>query len=126
MKIIMNHFGGGISAILERMDAYMNYVGPGCPSLYTGEPMISRPWREYFDKLYFNIAGREVGMAAVKSALTNIGPDRLMFGSDWPFNYDGNPEEARRYIEEIKKLDLPESDIENMLGGNAAGLLGIS
>ncbi len=125
MKIIMNHFGGGISAVLERMDAYMNYVGPGCPSLYMGEPTISQPWREYFDKLYFNMAGREVGMAAVKSALTNISPDRLMFGSDWPFNYDGKPEEARRYIEEIRKLDLPEPDIENMLGGNAAGLLGI-
>lgn len=125
MKIIMNHFGGGISAILERIDAYMNYVGPGCPSLYMGEPMISRPWREYFNKLYFNMAGREVGMAAVKSALTNISPDRLMFGSDWPFNYDNNVSEAKRYIEEIRKLALPESDIDNMLGGNAARLLSI-
>ena len=64
-------------------------------------------------------------MAAVKCALTNISPDKLMFGSDWPFNYDRNPEEAGRYIAEIRKLDLPESDIENMLGGNAARLLGI-
>ena len=125
LKIIMNHFGGGISAVMERMDAYMNYVGPGCPSLYTGEPMISKPWREYFDKLYFNMAGREVGMAAVKCALTNIKPQKLMFGTDWPFNYDRNPSEAKRYIEEIRKLDLPENEIEGMLGGNAVGLLGI-
>ncbi|MFC2020761.1 amidohydrolase family protein [Chloroflexota bacterium] len=125
LKIIMNHFGGGISAVLERMDAYMGYVGPGCPSLYMGEPMISRPWREYFDKLYFNMAGREVGMAAVKCALTNISPEKLMFGSDWPFNYDRNSLEAKRYIDEIKKLDLPEDDINNMLGNNAARLLGI-
>ncbi|MFC2070708.1 amidohydrolase family protein [Chloroflexota bacterium] len=125
LTIIMNHFGGGISAVLERMDAYMNYVGPGCPSLYTGKPMISKPWREYFDKLYFNMAGRECGMAAVKCALTNISPGKLMFGSDWPFNYDRNASEAKRYIEEIKKLNLSEADVENMLGGNAAGLLGI-
>jgi predicted TIM-barrel fold metal-dependent hydrolase len=121
----MNHFGGGVSAVLERMDAYMNYVGPGCPSLYKDKPMITRPWREYFDKLYFNMAGREAGMAAVRSALTNISPDKLMFGSDWPFNYDRKPQEARRYIDEIKKLDLPGKDIENMLGGNAARLLGM-
>ncbi len=125
LVFIMNHFGGGVSAVMERLDAYMGYVGPGCPSLYLGKPMISKPWREYFDKLYFNMAGREVGMAAVKCALTNISPKKLMFGTDWPFNYDRNPREAKRYIEEIKKLNLPEEDIEAMLGGNAASLLGI-
>jgi predicted TIM-barrel fold metal-dependent hydrolase len=125
MVMIMNHFGGGISAVLERLDAYMGYVGPGCPSLYQGEPLISRPWREYFDKLYFNMAGREIGMAAVRSALTNISPQKLMLGTDWPFNYDRNPAGAARYIEEIRKLDLPDKDIDDMLGGNAARLLGI-
>jgi len=121
----MNHFGGGVSAVLERLDAYLGYVGPGCPSFYLGKPMISKPWREYFDKLYFNMAGREVGMAAVKCALTNISPKRLIFGTDWPFNYDRNPLGVRQYIGEIRKLDLPEEDIDSMLGGNAASLLGI-
>jgi predicted TIM-barrel fold metal-dependent hydrolase len=125
LVLIMNHFGGGVSAVLERLDAYMGYVGPGCPSLYLDKPMISRPWREYFDKLYFNMAGREVGIAAVKCALTNISPKKLMFGTDWPFNYDRNPGGARQYIEKIRNLDLPGEDIDAMLGGNAARLLGI-
>ena len=125
LVFIMNHFGGGVSAVLERLDAYLGYVGPGCPSFYLGKPMISKPWREYFDKLYFNMAGREVGMAAVKCALTNISPKRLIFGTDWPFNYDRNPLGVRQYIGEIRKLDLPEEDIDSMLGGNAASLLGI-
>ncbi|MFC1947791.1 amidohydrolase family protein [Chloroflexota bacterium] len=125
MVMIMNHFGGGVSSVLERLDAYMGYVGPGCPSLYQGEPLISKPWREYFDKLYFNMAGREIGMAAVKSALTNISPQKLMFGTDWPFNYDRNPAGAAQYIDEIRKLDLTEKDIDDMLGGNAARLLSI-
>ena len=125
LVLIMNHFGGGVSAVLERLDAYMGYVGPGCPSLYLDKSIISRPWREYFDKLYFNMAGREVGMAAVKCALTNISPKKLMFGTDWPFNYDRNPGGARQYIEEIRKLDLPGKDIDAMLGGNAARLLGV-
>ena len=71
------------------------------------------------------MAGREVGMDAVKCALANIGPRKLLFGSDWPFNYDHDPQSVKRYIEEIKKLDLPKEDTEAMLGGNAARLLSI-
>jgi len=123
LVMIMNHLGGGISSVLERMDAYMNYVGPGCPSLYQDKPLIDKPWRTYFDKLYFNIAGREVGMAAVKSALTNIKPEKLMFGTDWPYNFDHEPEKVREYVAEIRKLDLTDSQVEGILGGNAARVL---
>jgi predicted TIM-barrel fold metal-dependent hydrolase len=125
LKFIMNHFGGGVSAVMERLDAYLGFVGPGCPSLYREKDLISKPWREYFDKLYFNMAGREGGMAAVKCALTTIRPERLMFGTDWPFNYDHNPQAARDYIQNIKQLGLPEADIKAMLGGTAARLLRI-
>ncbi len=126
LVLIMNHLGGGISAVLERMDAYMNYVGPGCPSLYKDRPLISKPWRTYFDKLYFNIAGRETGMAAVKSALTNIKPENLMFGTDWPYNFDHEPERVKEYITEIQKLDISPKQIQGILGRNAARLLGLS
>ncbi|MFC1901331.1 amidohydrolase family protein [Chloroflexota bacterium] len=124
LVFIMNHFGGGVSAVLERLDVYMGYMGPSWPSFYLGKTLTRKPWREYFNKLYFNMAGREVGMDAVKCALTNISPKKLMLGTDWPFNYQSS-RGAKRYIEEIRKLDLPKEDIEAMLGGNAARLLGI-
>ena len=82
-------------------------------------------WKEYFDKLYFNMAGREVSMASIKCALTNISPRKLLFGTDWPLNYDYHPEEVRRYVREIQKLDLPKDDIAAMLGGNAAKMFGL-
>lgn len=125
LKCIMNHFGSGISAVLERMDAYMGYEGPGCPSIYPGQPLIKRPWRHYFDKLFFNIAGREMGINALNCALTNISPRKLMFGTDWPFNYDHEPEKARNYIQAVKNLNLPAAGIEAILGGNAGKLLKI-
>ena len=125
LVFIMNHFGGGVSSVIERIDAYMSYAGrPGWPSFYLGKRLITKPWREYFNKLYFNMAGREVGMATVKSALTNISPRKLMFATDWPWNYEDNPQDVKRYVEEIRKLDLPQDDIDAMLGGNAAKLLG--
>ncbi len=123
LVFIINHFGGGVAGVMERLDAYLGYVGPGCPSFYQGKELIHRPWREYFDKLYFNMAGRQFGMAAVKSALTVISPRKLMFGTDWPFNFDHDAGLAKRYIDEIHSLDLPREDIDAMLGGTAAELL---
>ncbi|MCX6013563.1 MAG: amidohydrolase family protein [Chloroflexi bacterium] len=124
LKLIMNHFGGGVSSILDRFDAYTKFADePGWAGFYFDKPLISRPYREYFNKLYFNMAGREIGMAAVKCALTNISPRKLLFGTDWPLNYDYNPQGVKEYINEIRKLDLPQEDIEAMLGGNALQLL---
>ncbi len=126
LKLIMNHFGGGVSSVMERLDAYVSYADrPGWPDFYLGKRLISKPWREYFDKLYFNMAGREAGIETVKCALTNISPRKLMFATDWPFNYDYEPEKVKQYVAEIRKFSLPKEDIEAMLGGNAAELFGV-
>lgn len=125
LVFIINHLGGGVSSVVDRLDAYMGYLGPGWDSFYSGEARISRPWKEYWDKLYFNIAGREAGIASLKCALTNISPERLVFGTDWPFNYDYRPEAVKQYAEAIRDLDLPPGAAEAILGGNAARLLGI-
>jgi len=124
LKLIMNHFGGGISGVLERFDAYTSFAEqPGWGGFYRDKPLISKPYTEYFDKLYFNMAGREYGMAVLKGALTRISPKKLVFGTDWPLNYDYEPEKVKEFVADIRKLDLPEEDIEGMLGGNAIKLL---
>ena len=71
------------------------------------------------------MAGREGGMATVNCALTTISPRKLMFGTDWPFNYDHNPLKAKKYIKDIKKLDLSATDIDAMLGATAAKVFNI-
>jgi len=126
LELVMNHYGGGISSAIERFDLYTSLADESSgPGFYSGKPKISRPFREYFDKLYFNMAGRGPGMATVKCALTNISPRKLLFTTDWPLNYDYYPQVLRDYIEDIRKLDLPADDIEAMLGGNAAELYGL-
>lgn len=126
LVFIMNHFGGGVSSVADRMTAYMEFLGTGWESFYTGKPLISKPWTTYWDKLYFNTAGREMGISSLKCALTNVKPEKLVFGTDWPFNYDYRPEKVRAYAEEIKKLDiLPPGAADKILGGNAARILGI-
>ncbi|MFC1872983.1 amidohydrolase family protein [Chloroflexota bacterium] len=123
LKLIMGHFGGGISSMMERVDMYMNHIGPGFPSFYREKTHISKPWREYFNKLYFSMGGREACTASVESALTTISPDKLVFGTDWPFNYDYHPGEVRKYADNIRALNLPQQDIDNILGNNSLRLL---
>jgi predicted TIM-barrel fold metal-dependent hydrolase len=125
LVLVMNHLGGGVSSVLERLEAYMDYLGSGWDSFYSDKPLISRPWKEYWNKLYFNVAGREAGIASVKCALSNIKPEKLIFGTDWPFNYDYRPQAVKDYAEEIRKLDLPAGSAEAILGTNAAKILGL-
>lgn len=126
LKFIMAHFGGGISAIKERLDRYVGYMKG---EFWTGKPLISEPYGERFDehfgKLYFNMAGRETGIDTVKCALTNISPRRLVFGTDYPPNFIDDPGGMRTYIEKIRQLDIDKESIEAMLSTNGIELLGL-
>lgn len=124
LKVIMAHFGGGYSAVKERMDRYVKFMGA---KFWTGKPLISEPYYEnyekYFNRLYFNMAGREIGVESARCALTNISPKKLMFGTDYPPNFIDDGEGMRAWIEEIRKLPLEEEAIRGMLSGNAVELL---
>jgi predicted TIM-barrel fold metal-dependent hydrolase len=48
LKLIMNHFGGGISAIKERVDAFTHLAErPDWGSFYYGKKLISKPYEYY-------------------------------------------------------------------------------
>ncbi len=126
LKFIIGHFGGGISSIKERLDRYIGYWGA---KFWNDKPLIKEPYlerfNEHFGKLYFNLAGREIGMQSVHCALTNISPKRLLFGTDYPPNFVDDPEGMKKYIAEIRRLDLDKESIEGILGGNGVKLLGL-
>lgn len=130
LKIVMSHLGGGISAIMERIQRYLHFWGEKIWTELGGKPPFEAPYRENFNelfgKIYFDMAGYEGGMNAVTSALTTISPERLLFGTDYPYNFRDDTQSVKQYIENIRKLDLPSQSIEGMLGLNAAKLLGLS
>ncbi len=63
-------------------------------------------------------------MNSVKSALLSIKPERLVFGTDYPYNFKTDGAQTRKYIEDIRGLDLTDQQVDGILGKTAAGLLG--
>ncbi len=113
---VISHKGGGIAALKERIEYW--FGAPGGPGTRT-----RLPFDHYFKRIFFNLAGHHGGMNAVKCALTEIDPSRLVFATDYPQEFSEDPLKIRTYIEGIKALDLDKESKEGMLGKNAVALL---
>lgn len=119
LKIVVAHFGGGIAAVKERL------VGKGYRF-----GTLKKPFGEYFDMVYFDMAGFEGGMTALNCALQGINPQRLIFATDYPQDFTGvntdtgkGMREIRNYIGAVRALPLDDSRKQQILGGTAAELL---
>jgi predicted TIM-barrel fold metal-dependent hydrolase len=123
LQFVISHKGGGIAAVKERIE--YQFGSTGSPGTRPGGSRNRVPFDQCFNKLYFNLAGSHGGMGSVRCALTAIGPQRLIFGTDYPQEFSGDPENIKVYIENIRKLEIDEQSKAAMLGGNARELLGL-
>ena len=119
LNIVMAHFGGGIAAVKDRL------VGKGYRF-----GTLKKPFGEYYEMVYFDMAGFEGGVVALNCALQGIRPERLVFASDYPQDFTGvntdtgkGMRELKNYIATIRGLPLSETSKEAVLGGTAARLL---
>jgi predicted TIM-barrel fold metal-dependent hydrolase len=122
LKIVMAHFGGGIAAVKDRLVAKGYRFGS-----------LKKPFSDYYDMVYFDMAGFEGGTIALHCALQGIRPDRLVFASDYPQDFTGvntdtgrGMAELKNYIDALRHLTLDESEKNKILGGTAAQLLKIN
>ncbi|MBI4489378.1 MAG: amidohydrolase [Deltaproteobacteria bacterium] len=119
LKFVIGHFGGGISAVKDRLIAKGYRFGT-----------LKRSFENYFDMLYFDLSGFEGGLTALRCALLGIRPERLVFASDYPQDFTGVSTDTgkgmaalREYIAAVKSLDLKEEVKKGILGETAARLL---
>jgi predicted TIM-barrel fold metal-dependent hydrolase len=130
LNFMFSHYGGGVPFLLGRI---MSWYGPpvkGIPKEKVGLPKTIREFEDYglkkgfnelLDRIYYDMAGTGGWMPAVKQALMVLKPDRLCFATDYPFEMS-RPADLKAYIAGIKRLDIPEKDKVNILGGNARRL----
>jgi predicted TIM-barrel fold metal-dependent hydrolase len=120
LRFVFSHFGGGMAGYKERI-ARSSYRFK-LPKLFD----------EYFDRLYFDMAGFEGSPIALRCAMEGIRPERMVFATDYPQNFNNkdpkigkNVDGIREYIQEIHNLPLDVNVKQDMLGGTAARLLNI-
>ncbi len=103
LKLIFAHLGGGIVF-------YRDMILRRNPDL---EPLL--------DLLYVDICPAvHFGEDEVRAALDALGPQRVLFGLDYPWI---DLEESSRCVEHVKAMDFSESTKDAILGSNAARLL---
>jgi predicted TIM-barrel fold metal-dependent hydrolase len=118
LKLVFSHFGGGLAGYKERV----------ARSSYRFK--LPRAFEEYFDLLHFDMAGFEGSPVALRCALEGIKPERMVFATDYPQNFNNSDPAMGKsvdgigeYIDTIRKLPLDAKIIDGMLGGTAARLL---
>ena len=121
LKLVVGHFGGGIAAVKDRLVAKGYRFGT-----------LKRPFAEYFDMIYFDLAGFEGGLPALNCALQGIRAERLVFASDYPQDFTGvntdtgkGMEELREYIAAVQSLPLSDVKKNAILADTARRLLKI-
>jgi predicted TIM-barrel fold metal-dependent hydrolase len=118
LVFVISHFGGGLAGYKERI----------ARSSYRFK--LPRSFGDYFDRLYFDMAGFEGSPIALRCAMEGIRPDRMVFATDYPQNFKNddpkmgkNVDGIRDYIRDIQSLPLDAKVKSDMLGGTAARLL---
>ncbi|MGH7816604.1 MAG: amidohydrolase family protein [Candidatus Binatia bacterium] len=120
LQFVFAHFGGGLAGYKERI----------ARSSYRFK--LAKSFEEYFNRLYFDMAGFEGSPIALRCALEGIRPERMVFATDYPQNFNNSdPREGKSidgvsaYIDMIRELPLTDRLKEDMLGRTAARLLNI-
>ena len=86
---------------------------------------LEKDFDQLLDRFYFNMAGTGGWITALKQALMVLNPERICFGSDYPWEM-ARASDLKAYISGVKRLDIPEKDKANILGGNALRLFKVS
>ena len=116
-------------AVRERPDLHRALAGaalggppagaptPGAPTADDGAPVPAEAPSAYLRRIHVDTL--MFSEPALRCALDVFGPDRLLFGTDWP--PVGIPAAVSRTL--IDRLELSDDVRAGVLGGNAAKLL---
>jgi predicted TIM-barrel fold metal-dependent hydrolase len=126
LKVIMAHFGGGLTALKGRLLAWHQPEGVPIPEEDLRHGLSIRQTKELglFDdfeaktrNFLFDSAGYGGWMPVIKASFDALGPDHICFGSDFPYELNKG-KYAKGVIEDVCSLDLPQEDKRKFLEGN--------
>jgi aminocarboxymuconate-semialdehyde decarboxylase len=115
LKIVMHHLGAMLPFFARRIEQNFNIFL---------KDKVSRSITEYWGNLYGDTA-TDGTIASYPCGYAFFGPDRMMYGSDYPFGAESGEDFIRSNLAGVKSMAIPPEDKEKILGGNAKKLLKI-
>lgn len=125
IKFVTHHMGGMVPYFAQRLAAFerstmARYAQLG---LGDGEVALTGSGIDHFRRFH-NDCISNGSVPALELAVSFFGPDRILFGTDFPF---GPPDGswARDELRAVAEAQLSDADREKILHGNAERLLGL-
>ncbi|MCE7008889.1 amidohydrolase [Kibdelosporangium philippinense] len=112
MTIVASHLGGALPMLLKRMDRQTTWEAPNTPE----KPSLAVR-RMYFDTVAHGLD------PALRAAVDVLGADRLVLGTDFPYQSGEAFTEAVTYVQ---RAGLPAEAVNQILDTTAPKLLGIA
>jgi aminocarboxymuconate-semialdehyde decarboxylase len=110
MKIIASHLGGLLPMVVKRVDDHMAFEASDMPE----KPSLA------FRRLWYDTVGHN-HVPALRAAAEALGADRLLLGTDFPYQAG---ELFLAAVDYVRRAGLSEADVRAILEGNAARLFG--
>jgi uncharacterized protein len=126
MKVITHHLGAMAPYFDKRIELGMAQMGSRTPDEDYGLLLkkLGKPPLEYF-KMFYGDTAVNGSAPAIRCGLDFFGPDRVLFGTDCPFDPEGGPLFIRESIKAINSLKLPDPVARKIYYENAMRMLGM-
>jgi predicted TIM-barrel fold metal-dependent hydrolase len=115
LKIIAHHLGAMLPFFARRVEQNANRLL---------RDKLARPISKYWNNIYGDTAV-DGTVAAYPCGYAFFGPDRMIFGTDYPFGAEEGEDLIRTNLAGVRSMNIPAEDMKKILGENAKKLLKI-
>jgi len=116
LRVVMHHLGAMFPYFVGRFETGLMRLGARKPP---------KPLSEYWKNIYGDSAVSAGPPEVYACGYAFFGPDRVVYGSDYPFGAEAGEKHIRGNLAGLKSLNISTGDMQKVLGGNAKRLLKI-
>jgi predicted TIM-barrel fold metal-dependent hydrolase len=126
LRILTHHAGGMIPHFAERLGKGLDLSQPvGLDLGGVTEPAARHAFLLDQLKRFYGDTSLSGARNAVECGLGFFGAERLLFGTDMPFDLDGGPGYVRGAVRALDSMELADADRRLIYEGNASRVLGL-
>ena len=127
LRILTHHAGGMIPHFAERFGKGLDFSEPmGLDLDGASDPAARHALLIEQLKRFYGDTSLSGARSAIECGLGFFGPERLLFGTDMPFDLDGGPGYVRGAVRALDAMDLADAHRRMIYEGNARRMLGLS